>query len=619
MGEEKGEGAARSQMVVLQGPADARTMAAAMRPGIERSRETGESGPACLLICPTVEQALSAADQARLLLADLTARVVPVSQVARARRVIANGPVAVIAGTPADLLALRKDAALPLDHLKAVILIGLDDLLAAGAIDALRALLGDIPSDALRVATVDTEGPDVTEFLDAQLRKARRIAPPSAIDAPLAVVPQYLITAANARGEAVRDLLDALDPPSLLILTANEVADRAAHEALTRLGLVVDGHAIQVARQATTEHVALVVLWEAPAAAETLTAALAIKPIQAVTLLTPDELPAFLRLTAGSAMAWASPARSTAASGRVAALRNALVEALHGPATRATSTLAVLVPLLEAHDAVALAAAALHLYETALDTLAERSASMATLTALAAQAPLRAGASAAGAGATLTGPQRLFLGVGKRDGVRVGDLVGAIANEAGIEGSRIGGIELFESHALVELAAEDAMKAVKALESVSVRGRRLNARIDDRAGGGGDRPMRSGPRPGAGPRGPREGGREGGRDGGRDGGFRDRAPRSGGRDGGSREGGREGGRPSGPRPGGPRPSGPRSGPREGGSRDSGPRGTFRADEARRAFGDRPARERAEGTREWSERGTRMANAKRPPRPPRSND
>ena len=96
MGDEEREGAARSQNVVLQGPADARTMAAAMRPGVERSREVTESGaPACLVITPTVEQALSAAEQARVLLADDTSRVVPGSQVARARLVLGSGAVSV--------------------------------------------------------------------------------------------------------------------------------------------------------------------------------------------------------------------------------------------------------------------------------------------------------------------------------------------------------------------------------------------------------------------------------------------------------------------------------------------------------------------------------------------
>ena len=131
MGETEAEGTARSQNVVLQGPADTRTMAAAMRPGVERSRGVVESAaPACLVITPTVEQALSAAEQARIVLADDTSRVVPVSQVARARRVLASGPVSIVTGTTLDLLALRKDSAMSLGGLKALVIVGLDDVLA---------------------------------------------------------------------------------------------------------------------------------------------------------------------------------------------------------------------------------------------------------------------------------------------------------------------------------------------------------------------------------------------------------------------------------------------------------------------------------------------------------
>ncbi|MFY7923903.1 MAG: hypothetical protein ACOVSI_15975, partial [Gemmatimonas sp.] len=106
--EETSPGATRSQHVVLQGPADLRTMTAAMRPGVERSREGGQTGaPTCLVITPTIEQAMTAADEARRLLNDTTIRVVPVTGAVRARRVLGSAPVAVASGTAADLLALR--------------------------------------------------------------------------------------------------------------------------------------------------------------------------------------------------------------------------------------------------------------------------------------------------------------------------------------------------------------------------------------------------------------------------------------------------------------------------------------------------------------------------------
>jgi ATP-dependent RNA helicase DeaD len=119
---------------------------------------------------------------------------------------------------------------------------------------------------------------------------------------------------------------------------------------------------------------------------------------------------------------------------------------------------------------------------------------------------------------------RLFVGVGERDGVRAGDLVGAIAGEADIPGSSVGKIDIRDTFSVVEVPADVAQRVIDAVNGTTIKGR--SVRVDyDR---GGDRARRpptgsGGPR-GAGPRG---------------GGFRG-------------GGAREGGPPSrgGPRPGG---------------------------------------------------------------------
>ena len=154
--------------MVLEGPADLRTMTAAMRPGVERSREGGQpEAPVCLIITPTIEQAMSAADQARRLLADPAVRVVPVTGAVRARRVLALAPVAVVTGTPADLLTLRRDAALSVEQLQTVVIVGLDEILAANGADTLQALLGDAPDNVSRVATLEQETEASDAFLEA--------------------------------------------------------------------------------------------------------------------------------------------------------------------------------------------------------------------------------------------------------------------------------------------------------------------------------------------------------------------------------------------------------------------------------------------------------------------
>lgn len=591
--EETLPGATRSQHVVLQGPADLRMMTAAMRPGIERSRGMrGVGAPACLVITPTVEQALSAAEQARLLLGDDTLRVVPVTSATRARRVLATGPVAVVTGTAADLLALRKEAAINLQTLQVLVVFSLDEILSEKSGDILQSLLGDSPEDVVRVATIDSESDDIEAFLEAQMRRARRLTPKLAGDAPLAMTPSFVITSAAGRADALRGVLDEVDPPSVVVVAATEAGLREAQMAVTRIGMVIDGLNVQVVRQATSQHVALVVLWEAPASYELLLDALAARPVDAVALLLPDELAAFRRMTSGLAEAWTPMARKANAESRVHTLRNALRSTLANSGGTSASEMALLAPLLDTHDALEIAAAALRLYEGARrDALTVRAKAA---TAGPTRTPMAAGAKPDAPMAE--GKQRVFLGAGKRDGVRVGDIVGAVANEAGIPGDRIGSVELFESHAIVELSSDDATRTVQALGNVSLRGRRLSARIDERSG---DAP-RGGGR--GGPRSERTFGPPRRDSGDRPARSFDRGDRG--------PGGERGGRPARPSFGNDR--GPRPDAR--GPRPEGRGGPPRPDEERRAFGDRPVRERAEGRAEWSERGARMQNASRKPRP-----
>jgi ATP-dependent RNA helicase DeaD len=73
---------------------------------------------------------------------------------------------------------------------------------------------------------------------------------------------------------------------------------------------------------------------------------------------------------------------------------------------------------------------------------------------------------------------RLFVGVGRMDGLRPGDLVGAIANETGLPGHAIGAIEIADRFALVEVPAEVAETVIDALRNTKIRGRRPNVRFD---------------------------------------------------------------------------------------------------------------------------------------------
>jgi ATP-dependent RNA helicase DeaD len=80
------------------------------------------------------------------------------------------------------------------------------------------------------------------------------------------------------------------------------------------------------------------------------------------------------------------------------------------------------------------------------------------------------------AGAPPTTYARLFVSVGKRDGARPGDLVGAIAGESGIPGGKIGRIEIRDTFSIVEVEADVAERVVRAVNGTTIKGRA--ARVD---------------------------------------------------------------------------------------------------------------------------------------------
>jgi ATP-dependent RNA helicase DeaD len=73
---------------------------------------------------------------------------------------------------------------------------------------------------------------------------------------------------------------------------------------------------------------------------------------------------------------------------------------------------------------------------------------------------------------------RLYVGLGRKAGLRPADLVGAIANEAGVDSRDIGAIEIADRFALVEVPDDAADDIIDALRGTTIRGKRVMARRD---------------------------------------------------------------------------------------------------------------------------------------------
>jgi ATP-dependent RNA helicase DeaD len=71
---------------------------------------------------------------------------------------------------------------------------------------------------------------------------------------------------------------------------------------------------------------------------------------------------------------------------------------------------------------------------------------------------------------------RLFLGAGRKAGIRPGDLVGAITGEAGVTSRSVGAIEVADNFSLVEVPESLADGIIAALRATMIRGKKVNVR-----------------------------------------------------------------------------------------------------------------------------------------------
>ena len=101
--------------------------------------------------------------------------------------------------------------------------------------------------------------------------------------------------------------------------------------------------------------------------------------------------------------------------------------------------------------------------------------------------PLKGGANGArrrGGGRPAPGSgTRYRIEVGKKDRVKPGSIVGAIAGEGGIDGRDIGNIEIYPTFSLVDITADLSGEQLSRISKGYVSGRQLRIRVDEGPGG----------------------------------------------------------------------------------------------------------------------------------------
>ena len=567
-------GITRSHHSVLILPHDRSAVAAFVGAALEKV-DAAVADTQLLILTPDAEAAALVSGVASHLASERGLDIIPVTSVKRAIRLIGERRPQVIAGGAEEIVALIEGSALKLGALRAVVLAWVDETAVAGgaANAALETVMGEVPKDAARILVAGRLNDATREIAERYARRGLRAAEPGAEDAGGAVSIQYVVASATNRAPALRRLLDELDPARAVVWTRTPESEAEAGQAVSGLGYRGANATVRVVRDAPLGEAGLAVLFDVPASRQELLAALGEVPSapQIVALAQPRQLDLIRALAGGGRIAPLTlGGPSGAARRREEGVRAELRGLLEGGL--AARELLALEPLLESYDGIEIAAAALRLldqHRTAASPARNDAARTGTATPRAEAGGGAPRESSSGEGT------KIFLTVGERDGIRAGDLVGAIAGTAGIAGTSVGRVEIRDTHSLVEILGEDAEAVATKITGISIKGRRVVARLER------ERP----------PRDEGAGSARGyaGRDGGRDGG---RGRPSGDRGAGSRP-------PRGDRP--DRPRGDR--PDRGGDRgfrserpprrdDAGARGGFRSDRPQ-GRDDRPKRPREE--------------------------
>jgi len=357
-------------------------------------------------------------------------RVEAAQGAARAGRRIRSGEVDLLIAAPATALALHRRSALEADRLTAVVLAWPEQWEDAEPLTLLMADLGKEVQRVLLVESLDRAG----ELIERYARRALTVgAPPAETPTRAPVGPVRVAAVAwERRAAALADVVELLDPGSLVVWSV----DRTRHGEIERaVGATAPGVTIT---SGDAPRAALVVAFDPPTPERLAQLASAGE----VVLLMPPGTERYLERVA-------APRRPAAEAGGVR--REAVVRTIE--TGRPEAALAVLAPLFERYDAGAVAAALYDLWTSA---------------------PSAAPAAAPEAPAT----SKIFVGIGKKDGATVNDLVAVLTKELRVERTRIGRVELKDAYALVEIPAQEAERIAGALNGTTIRRKRVTARVD---------------------------------------------------------------------------------------------------------------------------------------------
>ncbi len=500
--------------IIAQAQTGTGKTAAFALPVIEKL-EADQRTPQALILTPTRELAVQVAEACHSYGKYKNVQVLPVyggQPIGRQLMALQRG-VQIVVGTPGRLLDHIRRGTLRLDGVRTVVLDEADEMLDMGFIEDIEAILQETPDDRQTLLFSATIPGPLGLIAKRYMKDPQRISV-AAEKMTVALTRQvYYEVGGRDKFEVLARILDFETPTSAIIfcrtksavddlgerLTARAYQAETLHGDLSqiqrdRVMARFRANSVEIlvatdvaARGLDIEHVSHVVNYDIPLDPEGYVHRIgrtgrAGRAGVAITLVTPRERRQ-LRIIEGMIGQEIQRMRLPTIADVIARRREAFKESLReAVAVGGLESYTILVEELgEEYDPIDLAAAAFKLLLSepevpAEDTLAQQEVEE--------RRPPRSaqgdfgdrpmgGRSGGGRFGPERGMSRLYLDIGRDDNVRPADIVGAIANEAGIPGRAVGSIELYDRFAFVEVPEQMAERVLKALKRTTIRGRKI--------------------------------------------------------------------------------------------------------------------------------------------------
>lgn len=448
-----------------------------------------------LVLAPTRELAIQVAGEIHNFAKHTRVRVVPVyggQPIDRQFRALRAGA-HIVVGTPGRILDHLRRGSLNLEKVRICVLDEADEMLALGFIDDIEAIFAELPEERQMALFSATMPPRITALSRKYLKNPERVSIQSRRRTVETTNQTYYEVPVGRKLDALARVLDMETPGSTIVFCRTRKETEEVADALRLRGYAAEalhGEMVQAERDRTMRRfresqsdlliatdvaargldidtVTHVINYDIPWDAEQYIHRIgrtgrAGRAGDAITLVEPRERRQLrqIEFMIGSQI---KPARIPTAADISARRREVFKDTLRDAleAGEFDGQLAVVEELAGEYDPAEVAAAALHiLWETWVG--ASKDGSDAT---------------AADGEQPEEGMTRLFIGIGRQDGLRPGDLVGAIANEVGLPGKSVGTIEVLDRTAFVEVPSDRAAEVIEALGRTKIRGKRVRVHV----------------------------------------------------------------------------------------------------------------------------------------------